>query len=231
MIIKHNNLYKLLTNRDIIDILIGDRDYDDIVIKSEPTIKAAMPRLSGPVLCDLCTLFGLPMTYSWNGGSLSRWMYMEALLEHCIDEGSCSKLLVYLFDKSQFQGLLSGHSSEIINSAYSRIVHIIIDKINGVLFFSGNELVRIGNNFVVKPISERIEINANHVTVIDREYINSISKRSVEDIKNGYFDSAITKSRTLLEEVFCYVIEQKGHEPTTSGKINHLYKQVKDLYN
>ena len=50
-------------------------------------------------------------------------------------------------------------------------------------------------------------------------------------IKNGYFDSAITKSRTLLEEVFCYVIEQKGKIPTTSGQINQLYRQVKDLYN
>lgn len=231
MLTKQNNLYNLLTNRDIIDILIGDTEYDDVIVESEPTIKATMPYLSGPALCDLCTLFGLSRTYSWNGGSLSRWMYMEAILEHCIDEGSCSKLLVYLFDKSQFQGLLSGHSREIINNAYSRIVNIITDKINGVLFFSGNELIRNGNNFVVKPISERIEINANHVTVIDREYINGISKRSVEDIKNGYFDSAITKSRTLLEEVFCYVIEQKGEIPTTSGQINQLYRQVKDLYN
>jgi len=63
-------------------------EYDDIVIDSEPTIKASMPYLSGPVLCDLCTLFGLPMTYSWNGGSLSRWMYMEMLLEHCMDRDS-----------------------------------------------------------------------------------------------------------------------------------------------
>ncbi|MFB4473752.1 abortive infection family protein [Oceanobacillus caeni] len=231
MLIKQNNLYELLTNRVIIDILIGDTEYDDVVIESEPTIKAAMPYLSGPVLCDLCTLFGLPMTYSWNGGSLSRWMYMEKLLEHCIGEGSCSKLLVHLFDKRQFQSLLSGYSSETTDFAYSKIVEIIIDKINGILYFSENELVKIGDNFIIKPIGERIEINTTHVSKIDREYINSISKRSIEDIKNGYFDSAITKSRTLLEEVFCYVIEQKGKIPTTSGQINQLYRQVKDLYN
>src|SRR5699024_3309682 len=196
MLIKQNNLYELLTNRDIIDILIGDTVYDDVAIESEPTIKIAMPYLSGPVLCDLCTLFGLPMTYSWNGGSLSRWMYMEKLLEHCIGEGSCSKLLVHLFDKRQFQSLLSVYSSETTDFAYSKIVEVIIYKINGIFFFGDNELVKIGNNLVVKPIGKRIEINTTHVSKIDREYINSISKRSIEDIKNGYFDSAITKSRT-----------------------------------
>jgi len=127
--------------------------------------------------------------------------------------------------------LLSGYSSETIDFAYSKIVEIIIDKINGILYFSENELVKTGNNFVVKPIGERIEKNTTHVSIIDREYINSISKRAIEDIKNGYFDSAITKSRTLLEEVFCYAIVQKGNIPSTSGKINQLYKQVKELYN
>src|SRR5699024_12879855 len=57
-------------------------------------------------------------------------------------------------------------------------------------------------------------------------YLDSFPTRRSSDL-----DSAITKSRTLLEEVFCYVIEQKGKIPTTSGQINQLYRQVKDLYN
>ena len=52
-------------------------------------------------------------------------------------------------------------------------------------------------------------------------------------IRNGNHktDSALTKSRTLLEEVFCYVIEQKGDTLSDKGDIGKLYKQVKDLYN
>ena len=34
-----------------------------------------------------------------------------------------------------------------------------------------------------------------------------------------------------MEEVFCYVIEEKGEEPSQKGDIKKLYKQVKDLYN
>ena len=62
-------------------------------------------------------------------------------------------------------------------------------------------------------------------------YIRDIATRAMIDIENSNFDSAITKSRTLLEETFCYVIELKGEVPTTSGRIGDLYTQVKQLYN
>lgn len=66
---------------------------------------------------------------------------------------------------------------------------------------------------------------------VNRSYIRDIATRAVIDIENSNFDSAITKSRTLLEETFCYVIELKGEVPTTSGRIGDLYTQVKQLYN
>ena len=53
----------------------------------------------------------------------------------------------------------------------------------------------------------------------------------IRDVENGEYDSAITKSRTLLEEVFCFVIEKKQKEPSQKGDIKKLYKQVKELYN
>ncbi|RCX17151.1 abortive infection Abi-like protein [Anaerobacterium chartisolvens] len=52
----------------------------------------------------------------------------------------------------------------------------------------------------------------------------------MQDVVDGNYDSAITKSRTLLEEVFCYVIERKGETPSDSGDIGKLYNQVKQLH-
>ena len=52
----------------------------------------------------------------------------------------------------------------------------------------------------------------------------------MKDVVDGNYDSAITKSRTLLEETFCYVIEKKGERPSESGDIGRLYNQVKQLY-
>lgn len=57
-----------------------------------------------------------------------------------------------------------------------------------------------------------------------------LSERARRDVLDGNYDSAVTKSRTLLEEVFCYVIEKKDKEPSENGDIGKLYNQVKELY-
>lgn len=66
---------------------------------------------------------------------------------------------------------------------------------------------------------------------VNREYIVKMSGRASNDIDNGDYDSAITKTRTLLEETFCYVLEMKSIVPITSGDIGSLYKQIRDTYN
>ncbi|MDR1417887.1 MAG: abortive infection family protein [Endomicrobium sp.] len=49
-------------------------------------------------------------------------------------------------------------------------------------------------------------------------------------IIEGHYDSALAKARTLVEEVFIYVIEKKGENPSEKGDIHKLYGQVKNLY-
>lgn len=227
-----SDAFTLLRNKEIIAILDGDTKYGDYEFKDCTTVKIAMPYLSGSDLCALSTLFGLPVTYSWNGGALSRWQYLDNLLEHCIKNNKCSSLLAHMFSLTQFSKVLNGHgATEIIKEAHQTIVSNIIEQINGLLFFGGNELVIIGQNFVIHPIGRKIEIVAPTIKTIDREYIKSISSRAMRDIEQNDFDSAITKSRTLLEETFCYVIEKKNETPSYSGDISKLFKQVKTLYN
>lgn len=191
-----------------------------------------MPYLSGSDLCELSTRFGLPVTYPGLGNeALSRWQYLFYLIEHCIKKDTCSQLLSYIFRKESFKRTLSGKSSDDIDECYKIIVKTAIDKINGILYFSGNELIQVGNNFIIKSIAENLIVDTPNIRIIDRDYIKSISSRAISDIENGNYDSAITKARTLLEEVFCYVIENKKEVPDGSGNIQKLYKQVRDLYN
>lgn len=226
-----SDTFTLLRNKKIIAILDGDTKYGDYEFEDCTTVKIAMPYLSGSDLCALSTLFGLPVTYSWNGGALSRWQYLDNLLEHCIKNNKCSSLLAHMFSLTQFSKVLNGHGETEIKEAHQTIVSNIIEQINELLFFGGNELVIIGQNFVIHPIGSKIEIVAPTIKTIDREYIKSISSRAMRDIEQNDFDSAITKSRTLLEETFCYVIEKKNETPSDSGDISKLFKQVKTLYN
>ena len=190
-----------------------------------------MPYLSGPDLCALCSMFGLPITYTWGGTNLSRWQYLEKLFEHCIKDDRCSDLLAHLFEKQQFSKSFMGHDAEVIENAYNSYIHTILGKINGILYFGGNELISDGKQFSIRKVGAKVEVKAPVIKNIDREYIRSISTRAMEDVDKKNYDSAITKSRTLLEEVFCYVIEKDNKTPTTSGNMSDLYKQVKDSYN
>lgn len=224
--------YELLREKNILAILDGDTDFGFLEISGENSnIKVSMPYLSGPMLCDMSNKFGLPVTYAWNGGAQSRWAYMDDLLAHCIQNGHESDLLSFLFSKGQFTEKLRGQTPETIDYAYSHIVKAIINQINGILYFSGNELVQTGSVFVIQKIGTTISVAAPSVTAIDRRYITDISERAMKDISDGNYDSAITKSRTLVEEVFCYVIEKKGVEPSESGDMGKLYNQVKQIYN
>lgn len=224
--------YELLREKNILAILDGDTDFGFLEINGENSnIKVSMPYLSGPMLCDMSNKFGLPVTYAWNGGAQSRWAYMDDLLAHCIQNGHESDLLSFLFSKGQFTEKLRGQTPETIDYAYSHIVKAIINQINGILYFSGNELVQTGSVFVIQKIGTTISVAAPSVTAIDRRYITDISERAMKDISDGNYDSAITKSRTLIEEVFCYVIEKKGVEPSESGDMGKLYNQVKQIYN
>lgn len=224
--------YELLRKKNILAILDGDTDFGLLEINGENSnIKVSMPYLSGPMLCDMSNKFGLPVTYAWNGGAQSRWAYMDDLLAHCIQNGHESDLLSFLFSKGQFTEKLRGQTPETIDYAYSHIVKAIINQINGILYFGGNELVQTGSVFVIQKIGTTISVAAPSVTALDRRYITDISERAMKDISDGNYDSAITKSRTLVEEVFCYVIEKKGVEPSESGDMGKLYNQVKQMYN
>ena len=139
-------------------------------------------------------------------------------------------MLICLFSKEQFVDKLGGYTPDEIEQAYKTIIDSAIKSINGILMFGGNELVNIGNAYVVQKIGAIPQVVAPAIKIINRKYISDLAGRAMDDVEKGYFDSAITKSRTLLEEVFCYVIEKKGEIPSDSGDIGRLYSQVKDLY-
>ena len=224
--------FELLREKSILSILDGDVDFGTLEINGRDSgIKISMPYLSGPTLCDISNKFGLPVTYGWNGGAQSRWAYLDDLLAHCIQNKRESDLLAYLFSKGQFVDKLRGQTPEVIEYAYSQIVNAVINQINGTLYFGGNELVQIGKVFVVRKLGSTVSVSVPSVKTINRSYITDLSDRAMKDVMDGNYDSAITKSRTLLEEVFCYVIEKKGNEPSESGDIGKLYNQVKQLYN
>lgn len=66
---------------------------------------------------------------------------------------------------------------------------------------------------------------------VDCDYIRNMTQRAMDNISRGFFDSALTQARTLLEDVFIHVIEKKNVKIEKKGHVNALFKQAKILYN
>lgn len=226
-----NNL-RLLKDKKIISILVGDTTFEALKINNSDTdIKISMPRLSGQALRNISNKFGLFIPDE--EPQKDRWQYLNDLLDYCIENNKVSDLLLFLFSKEQFKlkDELLKLTPQNIEYAYNKITKSILEQINALLYFNDKELIKKHNTFIIKKIGETINPNIPSIQKIDRAYIIDLSNRAMEDIQNKNFDSALTKSRTLVEEVFCYVIEKKHETPSGKGNINKYYKQVKNLYN
>lgn len=215
--------FNLLKSKDVYAILDGDTSFRSDALDEE----VSLPYQSGPKLVEVLNKFGIDVSY----GSSSRWMYVKALLEHCIENNRVSDMLAYFFSLARFQKEFSGLTPEEIKRRHAAIVEGAIAAINSMLFFGGHELRCFGNNYVITSVDDMPAMSIPSINTIDRSYIKDMANRAQEDIELGNFDSALTKARTLLEEVFCWAIERKGEQSSSSGDVGKMFSQVKCLYN
>ena len=241
--------FKLLTARNITDILDGDTKFGTFTFENGKYFVIAMPYLSGPMLCDISTQFGLVVRYDFDttndkNQNKSRWTYLTDLFEYSITNDSCSNLLSYLFARKNFTNEafkrnVKDYSYENyqelndieIDYAYKIIIERVIKEINELLKFSQKELAIVSDNIIIKPVTDDIKIETPKIKNMDGKYIQSKANQAKVHIEQGQYDTALTQARTILEEVFCYVLERKNIEPIAAGKIGELYKQVREVYN
>lgn len=217
-----SNNYGLLRRKDIIAILDGD-----VLLEEKENYRVQMPYLSGPKLVEICNNFGLSRAY----GSESRWVYLDDLLEYAIEKNRCDELLRYLFNRDKFIDLLKLSNPKEIEDAYEYILQAVIDKINTILYLGKHELQCIQGHYYVVEIGKAPIIEARNIKLINLVYVQGLRERCTEDFISGNYDSVITKSRTVIEEVLIYILEQNQTEVETKGDINKIYNQVKGIYN
>ena len=215
--------FKLLVQREIIDILIGDT-----VIFEKDDKQFRLPYLSGPMLCDISTKFGLECIYSWKGGGKSRWQYLKDLIEYLDQRDDVDELLKELFDFGKFNQIFNDcRNREEIKQNYLAIIESTISAINAQLHYSHKELLFVNNSFVVSDIGKPITVPTEHISSMNVEYVRGLVGRVEEDLCSKQYDSVVTKSRTLVEEVIIYILEQRGVTVPTSGNLPELYKGCK----
>ena len=160
----------------------------------------------------------------------SRVGLLELILKECITNNNVPELLSILFSKVRFSNILLNLPKDGIESTYNEIRDSAIEKINKYLFFSSVKLKLSNGQIIITSLNDNIQLEKTNLSNIDMPYIKQKFKEAEQYIDNGQYDTALTLSRTLLEEVFIYVIEKKNQQVTGKGNIKKLFKQVQDLY-
>lgn len=201
-------------------ILDGDESLGFIDENDPFSDEIRMPYLSGSMIKEISIRFSCSIQ---NYECPSRWKYMYSLIDKAISANIISKVIAYIFSKSEY---LANKGSL---NLYDATMNMAIERINGLLEFSGFQL-KIKNNIALIVDKRLSAVHDPNINKINVNYIRELSERVFNDIDRAEYDSAITKSRTLLEETFNYAVEQRGEKASTNGNIHQLYKQVKDLY-
>lgn len=219
--------YSLLINRKIIDVLIGDMKlYGEF----------SLPYMSGPDLCQLSTTFGLARTYTWGnsrvGANKSRWEYMQDLMKFLNQQGRIPELLSYLIQQGRFENLTGIGDIHKVDETYKAIIKGMLDAINAQLVIARVELRLVNKKFVLAGNGEDVVIETPKVKIITSQYIRELPERIKDDLENKDYDSVITKSRTLLEEVLIFIIEKMTFERYKSnGDLVKIYQDATELLN
>ena len=93
-----------------------------------------------------------------------------------------------------------------------------------------HELQFIGGHFYITETGKKIQVESLKIKHIDVPYVHGLSERCKEDFISGNYDSVITKSRTIIEEILVYILESRNEPITAKGDIGKLYNQVKTLF-
>lgn len=219
--------WNLLKDRSIINIIIGDDNY-----KNDVFIDYRMPNMSGQDIWNFGYELGIEKDY-WKNQKKSRWQYMEDVLSYVIEKGKINEFFKKLLELKRFKKISALNPYKSVSELYWECINCFMQKINELLFF---EKCHIEYNFETWKFSlvndeENIKIESESIDKVDREYILRVKEEIFNSIKEGDYESTITKTRGLLEEVMIYGIELKGEEIDAKGNINKLYQKFKTLYN
>lgn len=219
--------FNALTQKNICDILIGDK-----ICGTYRNINVAMPYKKGYELCEISTYFGLKTQYPQDGGAPSRWIYMQNLINYSIEHNITEVVIGYFFQPKFFmQDLYKNSSSNTIKQDYECMTSIIINEINKLLTFSDIIIQLHEEKIAIIPRDKTPSAMRKALNKIPSQYIKELHERIKNDINSGNYDSVVTKSRTLIEEVLLFILDEKKIHIDKDGRILKYSGAVKKALN
>ncbi|EKS26495.1 abortive infection family protein [Staphylococcus epidermidis] len=124
--------------------------------------------------------------------------------------------------------------SWLIKQCYDLNKEIIayLNYINTFLYYCDKKLISISNKYKVIEIVEDVQVINDIDSHISLEYVRKFPFRLKDNLDSGNYDTVITQSRTLIEEVYIHILEYSDEDyKSAKGNLKRLNSMVKDYLN
>lgn len=221
--------WNVLKDREIINLIIGDKPVEDDLF-----YQYTMPYMKEQEICEFSSKLGFIQDYH-KDKKKSRFKYMEDLIDYVIKNNKINTFFEELIKLKRFRIINTDATANFYdaNTIYWKIINGFFYSINQILFFDECHLEYDLDvyEFSLVDNNKEISLRAEKIEKVGRQYIKNLKNQIDKVVKMRDYESAITKSRTMIEEVLVLGIEEKGEKPLEKGNINNLYNQFKTLYN
>lgn len=154
----------------------------------------------------------------------------------CYDKGMIEECLKYYFDEKRFLSHIKMEkpllSTTDIMKQIPLEIELFLYEINSILYFDQLKVIKVSNGYRIISLSVGIEadhdINLHGVA----EHVHDYIERMRENLNLGHYDTVLTHSRTILEELYIHILKEFGVEyKKNKGNIKALRKQASNQLN
>ncbi|WP_407124223.1 abortive infection family protein [Weissella paramesenteroides] len=231
--------YRALSTRKIVDYLIGESD-----------AKSVMPYQSGSEIQGIALKFGVFLTEE--DKKLSRWMQFQKLLEGMHAQNRTPDLLNYMLGEKSLHDSIDTVISNLKSNwndtvfpkvdynddpikmrmdAWHAIVYTALDQINLELADAHLRIEWVGESaFVILKGDEVPKVVINN-TRMTQGKIDELVQKGFTDISLGNYDAAITIARTMVEQTFLQILNDRNQPAKENGNIKQYQRKTNEVLN
>ena len=221
-----------LASKEIVELFLGDKEIKMYIV--EVYVRYSMPNLTHSDINSLAPTFGINNIDTVN--TYNRTDKMSWLIKQCYDLNKENKLLEYFLDKKRY---ISNNREDFyvyepdeLEEKINKEIIAYLNYINTFLYYCDKKLISISNKYKVIEIVEDIQVINDIDSHISLEYVRKFPFRLKDNLDSGNYDTVITQSRTLIEEVYIHILEYSDEDyKSAKGNLKRLNSMVKDYLN
>ncbi|ANS90949.1 abortive infection family protein [Staphylococcus pseudintermedius] len=219
-----------LASKEIVDLFLGDKRVNSESDDKFESNGYTMPYMTHSDINALAPIFGI--TNIEIVSDYNRLNKMAWLIEQCYKLNKENKLLKYFLDVTRYipnkREETSIYTNEELKKETLKEVEAYFNHINNILNFSDKKLIYLNKKYKIIDLIEDSQVTHDIDKHINFDYVRNFPFRLKDNLEDENYDTVITQSRTLLEEVYIHILEYSNKDYNSAkGNLQKLNSMVK----